>query len=134
MLGYNMKKHRVKKFIKKDTTHTMVVFRDGGTVCVNNIQAAFMRPNMRVVEHTDKNGKTVAYSWDENIKFVAPQPLYFDASVDFMKKLKPLDRVAFNNAVVATMHYKTGRSLFPNTEKFAHNLVLLGFKKWIRTR
>ena len=129
-----MKTHKVKNIIKKQRGYVRVVFTDGNSISGPCEQMSGIHPSMRVQEHVDKNGMTVAYSWDGNIRFVTGQPFYFDDAVKFIKNFRLFDRVRFNNAVIKTMHYRNRNPVFPDTEKFAHNLVLFGIKTKMHQR
>ena len=129
-----MKKHKVKNIIKKSGENAKVVFADGASMFVPRNMLDSVHAGLRVTEHINKNGTTVAYSWDKNIRFVGAQPMHYANAIKFIEDFKLFDRVRFNNAVMDVMHYRNASRIFPDTEKFAHNLVLLGIKTMTRGR
>ena len=124
-----MKTHKIKQIIKKQGGNYQVVFNDGTRVFWPREYANDLNVGTRVREHQHKNGETVAFSWAENIRFVVPQPLFYEDAVEFLEKFRLFDTVAFNKAVVRSMHYAIEPLMLPDVDKFAQNIVLLGIKK-----
>lgn len=127
-----MKTHKVKNIIRESDGNDLAVFTDGFNIHIPQECTKTLKPNMVVAEHINKNGTTVAYSWDGYMRFVGVQPMHYDESFKFIEDFKFFDRVRFNSAVMNVMHYRNTNHIFPNTEKFAHNLVLLGIKTTMR--
>ena len=123
-----MRRHKVKSIIKKQGGDFQVVFRDGMRVFWPRESGRGINVGTWVCEYKYKNGQTVAFSWNNELRFVVPQPQYFDNAVEFIENFRFFDRVPFNNAVVRALHYRTDPMILPDTEKIAHNLVLLGLK------
>lgn len=123
-----MKRHKIQKIIKKQGGHSQVIFSDGMSVFWPREYVRDLNVGTVVYEHKHKTGQTVAFSWKDNLRFVEFQPTSFNDAVDFIEKFKLFDSVAFNNALVRTLDYPIDQFMFPDTEKFAHNIVLFGIK------
>ena len=122
-----MKKHKVQYVVKKQRGNYQVVFRDGSCMFCPRECTGELDIGTTVYEHKHKNGKTVAFSWYNQLNFVVPQPIHFDSAVAFLENFKLFDRMAFGRAVVHNIGYHDG--LLSCTEKIAHNMVLLGIKQ-----
>ena len=123
-----MKRHKIQHVIKKQGGNLQVIFNDGMRVFWPREYARGLVDGTTVWEHKHKNGQTVAFSWDNNLRFLVPQPLHFDESFDFVEKFRFFDRVSFNNAIIDALHYRMDKMVLPDSEKIAHNVVLLGLK------
>lgn len=129
-----MKKHKVKNIVKTPDGHTEAVFTDGFTMFLPNDKIDTLTPGMCVTEHVNKRGTTVAFSWFNNIRFVGAQPMYYNDAVKFIKDFKVLDRVRFNASLTRVMHHRNRNPIFPNTDAFAHNLIVYGLRCRLRER
>lgn len=134
VLVWNMKKHKVANIIKNRDGYAEAVFTDGFTMFLPLDKIDTLKTGMYVMEHVNKRGTTVAYSWGDNMRFVDLQPIHYDEAVKFIQDFKLLDRVRFNASLVQAMHYRNRNPIFPDTNAFAHNLVLFGIKGWFKSR
>ena len=123
-----MQRHKIERIVKKPGGNFQVVFRDGKCVFWPREYAYGLDKGLRVNEHKNKKGQTVAFSWKDNIRFIGEQPIHFDESVDFIENFKFFDRVPFNIAVLRALGYGIEPLIYPDTENFAHNMVLLAVK------
>ena len=123
-----MKRHKIRQIVRKPDGNFVVVFHDEMRVDWPCKYLQNIRVGGVVYEHKHKDGQTVAFSWPGHIRFMVHQPIYYDESLDFVKKFKPLDQVKFNNAIVCSMCHLAGWLVIPNADKTAHNMVVLGLK------
>ena len=123
-----MKIHKVQQIIKKQGGNFQIVFDDGTRAFWprENIRGMYIGATVR--EHKHKNGQTVAFSWSKYLRFVVPQPIHIDESMEFLAEFKPFDRVRFNNAVIGALNVSVGPLIFPDNEKFAQNIFLYGLQ------
>ena len=124
-----MKKHVIQQIIKKQGGNYRVVFRGGKSIFWPCEYAQGLTIGTVVREHKHKNGKTVAFSWDDKIRFVSPQPTYMEEAFDFIEKFRLWDRVRFNNAVMGAAKFVWEPLILPDTKNFAQNLVLFGLQR-----
>lgn len=123
-----MKKHKIQHVIKKQGGNAQVVFRDGETVFWPREHMRGIVPGVAILEYVNKSGKTVAFSWQDKMRYVVPEPPHFDEAMDFIENLKWLDRIMFNNAVSHALDSKMEMMFSPNTIQLAHNMMLLKIK------
>ena len=124
-----MKKHTIEHIIKKQGGNAQIMFRDGETVFWPSEFINGLKKGTMVREHKHKNGQTVAFSWDESVRFVGTQPRHLDESMAFLQKFSTMDMIRFNNALVRAMNYKMDVAIMPDLYDFAHNLVLFGLSR-----
>ena len=126
-----MKKYKVQQIIKLYAGNVQLLCDDGTRMFWPREYMNDICIGTKIQEHKHKDGKLVAFSWGHSLRFMVDQPMHFNESFNFVSKFKLFDQVAFNNAVVRAMRYRTGKLILPNTEQVAHNMVLFGLKSMV---
>lgn len=123
-----MKKHKIQHIIKKQGGNAQVVFRDGKTVFWPREYLRDIAPGTKVFEYKNKNNKTVAFTWNSQVRYVVPEPSHFDDALEFVENLKWFDRIVFNNVLSYAVGGEIMAASGSNTIRLAHNMMLLKIK------
>ena len=124
-----MKKHKVQQIIKKQGGNFQVVFSDGVRVFWPREDLRGLGIGTRVCEHKHKNGQTVAFSWNNDLRFIGPEPMHIDDAAAFVAKFKFFDRVSFNKAVVKALDVYVEPLVFPDIDKIAQYMFWLAIQR-----